>query len=131
MSIISTHSKVCMIEWIRTKQNLRSLMELTSKPEMLSFWVLLSTPKAFIPTSIDFPPLGFSMNAAMDMPSASSKRHIVLMSCTNKGSFFASTNETDRKMTKKQLQWLKNTHFSSSEIILKRKFFARCFSVFF
>jgi len=50
-----------------------------------------------MPAIIGFPPLGLSMNAAMDMPSASIKRHIVLMSCTNKGSFFESKNEIRQK----------------------------------
>jgi len=59
---------------------------------MLGFRFLTSTLKTFIPTIMGFPPLGLSMNVAMDIPCVSDKRHITLMSCTNKRSFFTSAN---------------------------------------
>jgi len=65
---------------------------------MLGFRFL--TSRTFIPTIIGFPSLELSMNAAMDIPCVSDRRHIALLSCTNKGSFFASANNTPKSDTK-------------------------------
>ena len=62
---------------------------------MLSFLFLTPIPKVFMPAITGFPPLGLSVNAAMDIPCATSRRHNVLMSCINKGSFTASTKKIE------------------------------------